>query len=215
MRKGLTLLLVLAMLATAASAQKVFLGPTLLFKGGVNGGNIPEGSKTSMNINLMPDISANLLWLFNKNANIGVAADLAYSSLSFRMRPENESVANDDNTIVVKPSYFTIAPSVYFSGVMLGLGVNFPVGLSVASVSGNEISSNADNLQSPLLDFRAGGMIPVMENQSGRLSILLHFAYTLAGINKQQTGVDDTYNPKVISGGLGVAYHFNLTTMME
>ncbi|MCO6466697.1 MAG: hypothetical protein J5I53_08785 [Bradyrhizobiaceae bacterium] len=215
MRKYVVLALMATCLVAGASAQKVFLGPTLLFKAGVNGGNIPEGQKTAMNFNGAPDISANLLWLFNKDANIGLIADLAYNTVSYRMRPESEALATDDNTIIIKPSYFTIAPSIYFSGFTLGVGFGFPTAISVATVSGASMSSNTDNMQSPAIDVRVGGMIPVLEHSTGRLSALIHFAYSLTGINKSITGVDDTYNPKVISGGLGLAYHFNLTKMME
>lgn len=215
MRKMGLLIVALALTAISAQAQKVFLGPTLLFKAGVNAGNIPEGQKTAMNFNGAPDISANVLWLFNKNSNLGIIGDIAYSTLSFRMRPESEAAANDDNTSVIKPTYLTIAPSFYFSSFTVGLGINLPMGMNVSTVSGTEISTNSDNLQSPLLDVRLGGMIPVLEHETGRLSVLVHFAYAISGLSKPIAGVDDTYNPKVMSGGLGLAYHFNLTNMME
>lgn len=215
MRNTAALVIALIIGALGAQAQKVFLGPTLLFKGGVNAGNIPEGQKTAMNINSMPDISANVLWLFNKGANLGIIGDIAYSSVSFRMRPESESVANDNNTSIINPTYLTISPGLYLSSFTLGLGISLPMGMNVSTVSGTELSTSTDNLQSPLLDVRIGGMVPVFEHETGRLSVLVHFAYAISGLNKSITGVDDTYNPKVMSGGLGLAYHFNLTNMLE
>lgn len=215
MRKATILVFALILGVLSVHAQKVFLGPTLLFKAGVNAGNIPEGQKTAMNFNGAPDISANVLWLFNKGANLGIIGDFSYSTLSYRMRPESEAAANDDNTSVIKPTYFTISPGFYLSSFTIGVGLNFPMGINISSVSGNEISTNSDNLQSPLIDVRIGGMVPVYEHETGRLSVLVHFAYAVSGLGKPIAGVDDTYNPKVMSGGLGLAYHFNLTNMTE
>ncbi len=215
MNRVFTLLVVMMLAVSAMSAQKLFLGPSILFKGGVNAGEIAEGQKTAMNINAMPDISANMLWMFNKDSNLGLIADIGYTSLSFRMRPEEESIVTDYNTVIYKPSYITIAPQFYMSGFTIGVGFSLPAGMNVSTVSGTTISTSTDNLNSPVVDIRLGGMIPVWEMRSGRLSILIHASYTLTGLMKTADGEDNTYNPKVASGGLGLAYHFNLTNIME
>ncbi len=216
MYRGVLLFAALLMLASSVSAQKVFLGPTLLFKGGVNVGNIPEGQKTAFDFHAMPDITGNVLWLFNKGASLGLMGDVGIATYSFRMRPENENLADDDNTFVFKPSYFIVAPSFFFSGFTLGVAFGFPSNIDVRNVSGNQIVTSTESSDlNTLIELRAGGMIPVWDHDTGRLSVIVHAGYGLTGLYKDEVLFNTEENPKILSGGLGVAYHFNLTNLLE
>lgn len=217
--KNLFALLVATVMVFSTSqlmAQKVLLGPSLVVKGGVNAGNIPEGQKTAFNFHGGPDFSANILYLFNKDMNIGIMGDIGYSTYSYRMRPESESIANDDNTSVIKPSYVVLAPSFFMGGFTIGVALGFPSSYSVSNVSG-KIKSDlpTDNLKSPMIELRIGGMIPLYDFVGGRISIIPQVGYMVSGMVKEVAGFDSTYDPKIISGGLGVSYHFNLTNLVQ
>ncbi len=207
----------LLLTTNVALSQKLFVGPTLMFKGGLNAGNIPDGQKTAFNIHTMPDITANILWLFNKGANLGLMGDVGLATYSYRMRPESESIANDENTLVTETQYFIVAPSFFFSGFTIGAAFGFPTSIDISNVSGSMIvtSTSTDNLTSPLIELRAGGMIPVWETPTGRLSAIVQFGYSLTGQVKDDALVDPDLNPKNMSGGIGIAYHFNLTNLFE
>ena len=164
MKKALLLLAILAAVATTAEAQRkqIYLGPSLLFKGGVNAGNIPEGTKTGFDFHAMPDIGVTFKYMFSKTSAMGATLDLEYATQSFRMRPESEAAANDNNTIIYQPSYFSIAPNVFLSGVTLGAAFGFPTAFSVTNVAGDDfgdLGGTSDNLTSPSIEIRLGGMI--------------------------------------------------------
>jgi len=217
MKQALIVLAVLVAVAAPAEAQmkQIYLGPSLLFKGGTNAGNIPEGQKTGFNFHALPDLGVTFKYMFSKNSAAGAVLDLEYASYSFRMRPESESVATDDNTFVFRPSYFSIAPSLYLSGVTIGAAFGFPMAYSVNTVSGVDYSSIAgskDNLTSPSIELRLGGMITVLESDLGQLNVLIRGGYMVTGLyNKDYfEGGSDEFNPKLVSGGIGLNYLFDL-----
>lgn len=217
MKKVLILLAVLAAVATNAEAQRkqMYLGPSLLFKAGVNAGSIPEGQKTAVDFHFLPDLGITFKYMFSKNSAVGAVLDVEYATYSFRMRPENESTVTDDNTVVYQPSYFSIAPNLYLSGVMIGASFGFPTALSVSTVSGNDINISSDNLNSPSIELRLGGMIKAMESDGGELNILIRGGYNVSGLYSAESfnGGSDEFNPVLASFGIGVNYLFDLADL--
>lgn len=204
-----------SMLATGMQAQKMAIGPSLLWKGGVNSGDIPEGSKTGVNINLIPDVAATFRILLNRDETIGFTADLGYAQYTYRMRPESESVANDDNTLIFKHTYFNIAPMFYISGFQIGASFGFPLANHVVRVSGaSDADLNPSQQTSPSIELRIAGMIPVFRDKTGSVNVLIHGGYMLNNIGlvstSQATGLPVSFDPKAASFGLGVNYLFNL-----
>jgi hypothetical protein len=192
MNRGVVLVVMVLLMAASASAQKVFLGPALTFKGGLNVGNIPDGQKTAFDIHVMPDITANVLWLFNKGASLGLLGDVGYATYSFRMMPENENLATDDATIIIQTSYFIVAPGFFFSGFTVGVAIGFPAALNSKSVSGSlSVDGSTDDLNT-LIELRGGGMIPLWDTQTGRLSLIVHFGYGLTGLLKMEKSVQNS-----------------------
>lgn len=201
-----------SMLATGMQAQKMAIGPSLLWKGGVNAGNIPTGFKTGANINLIPDVAATFRILLNKDESIGFTADAGYAQYTYRTRPESESVANDDNTIISKHTFFNIAPMFYISGFQIGASFGFPLAYHAVRVSGASDAEFTTKQTSPNVELRIGGMIPVFRDKTGSVNILIHGGYMLTGLidSSELSTAEAEFNPKAASFGIGVNYLFNL-----
>lgn len=214
MKRTLLLIAILgSVVTTGVQAQKFAIGPSLLWKAGVNSGNIPDGSKTGVNFNAIPDLAATFRILLNKSESIGFTLDAGYAQYTYRMRPESESIANDDNTIISKHTFFNLAPMFYLSGFQIGASFGFPLGYNMVRVSGASDMTIETKQTSPNVELRIAGMIPVFRDKTGSVNILIHGGYMLTGVvDKSEFGIgSDQYNPKVASFGLGVNYLFNLS----
>ncbi len=211
MKRIVVAVLLLAGLTVVTSAQNLLVGPGVLFKAGLNAGDIPTGQKTTANVNFMPDINATLMYMFSKESSVGLLCDLGYNATSYRMRPENESAANDDNTLITKVSFLMFAPSLYLSGFTLGAGIGIPVASNSSNVSGTvDVSaSSLSNHASPYIEIRLGGMIEAMKNESGVLNIVVQGGYGVTGLLQSSTGTVP-YNPRPVTFGIGVNYLFGL-----
>ncbi len=220
MKRILVLLSVVAVMTTTAFSQNIYLGPSVVFKGGTNAGNIPDGTKTAFNFNGLPDIGLTFKWMFDKESSLGLLFDAEYATYSYRMRPEDENVANDDNTLVYKPSYISLSPGLFFSGFTLNFAFGFPSSYSVQTVSGNDAGlfvGTQQDLNGPSIEIRLGGMIRAMKSDAGELNIVLRAGYMLTGLYQPDyftnNGLDDSLNPNVVSGGIGINYLFNLSNL--
>lgn len=200
------------MLVSGMQAQKMAIGPNLLWKGGVNVGNIPTGAKTEVNINPIPDFAATFRMLLNTDESVGFTADLGFAQYTYRMRPESEALANDDNTFIYKRSYLNIAPMLFLSGFQIGASFGFPLAYNLANVRGTTEADITSKQTSPSVEVRIGGMFPVFRNKTGSVNFLVHAGYMLTGMNdtSELSTSDATTNPKTASFGLGVNYLFNL-----
>lgn len=193
--------------ASCASAQFLSIGPTLIFKAGVNAGNIPDGEKTGMNINVVPDFAVTGLLRFAKSSDMGATLDLGYTTYTYRMRPESEALASDRNTFVHSAPHFTIAPGLYFSGFQLGVAFGFPGDPSAESVDGSvKVSGSADNSASPAIEVRVGGMVALWKHDDGVLNAVVHGSYLVTGLEKD----GGNFNPTPASFGIGINYLFKL-----
>lgn len=193
--------------AACATAQFLSVGPTMVFKGGVNAGNIPEGQKTGTNISVVPDFSATGLVRFAKESDMGATFDIGYSTYTYRMRPESEAASNDNNTFVHSISAVTITPGLYFAGFQLGAAFVFPSSYSVESLSGLTVPGTTTNgMNSPAVEIRVGGLIPLWKHEDGVLNAVLHGGYMVTGQNSN----GGTYNPTPASFGIGLNYFFTV-----
>lgn len=220
MKRVLVLLSVVAVMTTTAFSQNIYLGPSVVFKGGTNAGNIPEGTKTAFNFNGLPDIGLTFKWMFDKESSLGLLFDAEYATYSFRMRPEDENVANDDNTFVYKPSYISLSPGLFFGGFTLNFAFGFPSAYSVQTVSGNDpgfFEVTQQDLNGPSVEIRLGGMIRAIKSDAGELNIVVRAGYMLTGMYQPEyftnNELDETNNPNIVSGGIGINYLFNLSNL--
>lgn len=227
MKRVLVLLSVVAVMTTTAFSQNMYLGPSVVFKGGTNAGSIPDGVKTGANFNGIPDIGLTFKWMFDKESSLGLLFDAEYATYSFRMRPEDEEVADDNNTYIYKPSYISLSPGLFFSGFTLNFAFGFPSSINVQNVAGDEggafYTLTQQDLNGPSIEIRLGGMIRAIKSDAGELNIVLRAGYMLTGTLQPeyfegpiQSNVffqDESYNPNLVSAGIGINYLFNLSNL--
>lgn len=207
MKKIATILpLALLMVVSTLCAQKnypISVGPFLTLKAGVNAASIPEGQKTGIALSGLPDFGATGYFPLGSKSNIGILAELGYSTYAYGQRSVFGDIESD--LYKVQMSYLTLSPSFYLSGVYLGFDFGVPLSTSVV-VDGNSISGSTDNM-STLVEFHLGGMIPVMSDKNGRLNVIIRAGYMLTGTADNSSS---EFNPKVASAGIGVNYLFNI-----
>ncbi|MBK9247685.1 MAG: hypothetical protein IPM69_06115 [Ignavibacteria bacterium] len=208
--KRLVLLFAIAIFSLSnVEAQNTFpmgIGPFVAVKACINTASIMNGTKTGMTINGMPDLGATFYLPFSAQSTVGATLDLGYSTYSIKSKPE--SGANDDNTFVSSGNYFSIAPNINFSGFMLGMNVGIPVGTSVSNLSGTlEATSSTTDGMATIIDFRLGGMIPLMHDATGRLNFIVMGGYMVTGMDSDDTS---EFNPKAASLMIGFNYLFSI-----
>lgn len=192
----------------SASAQSSFpmgLGPFLAAKAGVNTAEIINGTKTGMTFNSPPDFGATFYFPFSKHSTVAATIDLGYYTASILTKPE--SGATDATTVISSAHFFSIAPSFNFSSFMLGLNFGLPMSANVSNKSGSiSIDPGTDDVAT-LIEIRLGGMIPIYQNETGRLNFTVTGAYALTGLSKSDKS---DYNPKAASLSMGLNYLFTL-----
>lgn len=211
-RSLLAAVAVMTLAAVSASAQLLSAGAGFLYKGGFNGGTIRDGRKTDINFNSMVDLSAIGLLRFSKTSDMGFMLEIGTAEYSFRMRPENEDVANDGNTGLYSISKFAITPSLYLGGFTLGASFGFGDEQTVENIDGSPVDilrpftdfGQPVIVASPTIELRIGGMIPLWKHDDGVLNLNLSAGYMLTGL--YDDGGDN--NAKPVSAGIGLNYLF-------
>lgn len=178
-------------MARAASAIEVSLGPTIAAKGTVNTVNPGTGLKTGFAFNTMPDLGLTTRMMFAKDMSLGLTLDIESTSYGYLMRPENEDIANDDNSFVTRHNYLTVAPSFFLGGLTLGVGVMFPSGQTTESLDDDDAPVPMGTQASPALEARLGAMIPLVRSKVGDLNLSIRATYMLSG---HYTSEVKTYN---------------------
>jgi hypothetical protein len=182
------------------------VGPFLTGKAGVNTSDVPQGTKNGFTINGMPDLGITAYFPFAKNGKFGATLDLAYSNLAYDLK----EYGNESNKSTLTYSYFTIAPNVHIFGFLLGLGINIPLDMKVDQ---NYATAIEKEFLGTVIDFRLGGMVPLFENETGRLNLIINGAIALTGTlneSKLPALYDKAYNPKPASLSVGFSYLFNV-----
>ncbi|HZV11667.1 MAG TPA: hypothetical protein VFA55_00510 [Candidatus Kapabacteria bacterium] len=191
----------------SAQAQNIYpmaVGPFITLKGGVNTGTIPNGTKTDFALNSIPDFGATAYFPFSDSSNIGVAVDLGYSTYGIRSKPNTGAV--DSNTFDSSYSYLTLSPSLNANVFTLGFNFGIPLAASAKNLSGNQNRNLNTSLLSMLVELRVGAMIPLMNDATGRLDLIVQGGYMLSGMYSSST----SSNPKAASIALGLNYLFSL-----
>lgn len=220
--------LVLGMHASAAQPYEMGLGAHLRLKAGVNTASIPEGEKTFTTFNGIPDFGATFYVPFDKENNIGAIFEAGYLTNSYGQRFLAAGLLPDIDA-TVKLNYIGISPNISLGVFSLGMELGIPVGGSI-SVPGFETSFLGQKFTTPdttvsiksdsmavLVGLRAGVAIPLMQDENGRLNLVILGSYALTGAVKNFSETDingrplsDSYNPKPVSLSIGVSYLFSL-----
>jgi hypothetical protein len=186
------------------------IGPYVTVKGGVNANDVPIGIKNGFNFNSLPDFGATFFIPFVEGSKFGFTVDLAYQTYTFQLKQtflENEPWYNQF-------SYFTISPNLHIYGFMFGVGFGFPM----STYSDNDKIKSSLNTGdiATMIDVRIGGIIPVYEDETGRLNININGGYYLTGLFKGDKTLLGLYNfkgslnPHPAWMSLGLSYFFNI-----
>ncbi|MBI5326098.1 MAG: hypothetical protein HZB41_12640 [Ignavibacteriae bacterium] len=187
-------------------------GPYLSAKTGYNTSYSPWERKNLFAFNGLPDFGFSFYIPASEEYKLGWMFDLGLSTYAYRIK----GVSND-NKFTLKYSYFTLCPGFHYSGLYAGLNIGIPVFADY----GVNLETSKLNL---LSEVRIGAIIPVIEDETGRVNILMHFGYMLTGIFKDFVKDDplikhfppdssqnftNEFNPHTISFSLGLNYMFN------
>jgi hypothetical protein len=212
-----TVLLIFVLIAFSIEAKPqgnypFSAGPYLSAKTGYNANYSPLDRKSLLTFNGIPDFGFSFYFPAGQDNKLGLITDIGLTTYAYRVRGINEGLTFD-----MRYSYFTISPSFYFSGIVAG----FNLGLPVSADYGSKIETSKLNL---LAEVKAGGIIPIISDENGRVNVIITVGYMLNGIYKnfvkddpllQHFPPDSTekftseFNPRAFSIVLGLNYMFN------
>ncbi|MBI3259385.1 MAG: hypothetical protein HYZ54_07940 [Ignavibacteriae bacterium] len=198
--------------ASAQSYLQLQLGPYISAKAGVNTGSIVKGRNTGMTFNVPPDFGVTFNQPFNKKkSSLAIMFDIGYNTTSIfdKHADSLDWTPPDSEIITTSVHYLNISPCLHIKGFVVGLNLGFALSADSASKGGivKGDYKNTDKFSS-LLEIRIGGMIPLMEDETGVLNMNITAAYALSGLYVND---ESDYNPKQASLSLGFSYLFNVS----
>jgi hypothetical protein len=137
-------------------------------------GDVPDGSKTDIHT----AFTFGALGAFTFNPDWGVALGIGYESRGMYFHQESQDVPNQDFTI----NYLSFQPSLKFKSFLLGINIGVPMG-GTALIKTSAGSSSADIPDSSLntiIDIRAAGLLPIVENDMGNLDFYIQASYCIS-----------------------------------
>lgn len=143
-------------------------------------GTVPDGVKTDIE----PAYTFGALGTFAANRDIGFALGLGYETRGMFFKQESKTVPNQSFTF----SYISIQPSVRFKSFLLGVNIGLPSGFKStykANVLGTDQTYNSTNTtdsMNTLIDIRAEGLLPIVENDFGNLYFIVQASYCLSDV---------------------------------
>ena len=190
----------------AAETYPLSVGPYVMLKAGVNAGTIPDGTKTGVVFNGIPDLGAKLFVPFVKTQNIGACVDIGYHTYAFSDKPNDG--ATSVTTFETRFHVLAISTDFVASAFALGFTFGFSPSATRANVSGTVTqdyqSSELNNLTT---DIHLGAMLPLVNSASGRLDLLLRASYMLSDVATNPPSGSSTH---VASIALGFDYLFSI-----
>ncbi len=204
-----------------------------IIAGGVNAGDQAEGRKTNADFWFLPNLGATIKAPFGAGSRVAGMLDIGYTTTGSRTRPYAEYDGGSDFSgyFHERHSYISIAPSIWFSGITLGVGFNFPTKVERWNPNQTYYADarhvvDLDLVQDMVMDFRIGGRIPAWKIDIGTLYVDISARYQFSGLyedgayiygyptntlgdpNVDYDGV--TYDLIPASASIGISYLFNL-----
>lgn len=115
---------------------------------------------------------------------------------------EVEEVYND-----TRVTYFSFYPSFTFSGFNIGFNIGVPLGGSVTPSAGNSVDIDGSSLPT-MLETRLGGVIPLVDDESGWLSLTVHGGYSFSELVDYPEPVEAFGDWRHVSLAMGVRFEF-------
>ncbi len=201
-------LLLFVLSLSSLSAAKLHFGAYSVVKLGVNAGEIPDGEKTGVSSTGFPDIGVTLFMPFSKrNDNLGAALDFGITRYAYvwevTVSEGNSTITSD---LVPVYAYLTASPYVVLGGFTLGLNIGLvPIAAGITDFR-NFADIDTDQLDSPLLEVRLGGLIPLSgKRRSSQLNLVINAGYSLNSLYK-----NEAFDHKPASLGVGLLYFFDI-----
>lgn len=194
------------------------VGPFFSLKGGINGTNTPDGRKNGIAFNGIPDFGLSLKYNMGKEANLGLIFSPGYSTYSYQIKNSRSEQEGGGIIYDHKYSYFTFGLDFAFENLITGFNFGIPLSADM------EGEINTDHLQT-LAEFRIGAGVPLIDDESGRLDLIIYAGYMLSGIYsdfstddplkdivpvKLPQKLSDEFNPRVVSVSFGFRYFMKL-----
>ncbi len=197
----------------------------------INTATIPDGWKTGVIFQSMPDIGANLTYPAMSSLGLYASLDLGFNSIGSLAKPYTS--ANDSNTMVLGVRYLSFCPAIALPNASLGLRIGIPLGASLVSADGSvdqhSVRSGVGLQESSVLlkdqcqtlfELRLGGMLPLLEDAQGSLHLSGAISYQLNSSFKDfalvspllydATKTSAKHDPRPISLSVGLRYLFEL-----
>ena len=139
-------------------------------------GTVPDGSKTDVR----PAYTFGALGTYAANRDIGFALGIGYETRGMFFKEQNQTDPNQ----TISLSYISIQPSIRFKSFLLGVNIGLPAGSSYSytgTTSGfptNPLSFSKDSMNT-VVDIRAEGLLPIVENDFGNLYFIIQASYPL------------------------------------
>lgn len=183
---GLILLAFCALTSKSAFAQidvdtlpfkHIEIGPFFTAGLSIFQGDVPQGVKTDVHF----AFTGGALFAYSFHPHWGFALGLGYDSRGMNFHQEAKDEPNDNYTL----NFLSIRPSLKFKQFLLGINVGIPMGGNVkytgypAPLTSFERSLSSDSL-STMIDIRAEGLLPIVDNDNGALYFVMSAAYSLS-----------------------------------
>ena len=149
-------------------------------------GTVPDGAKTD----IRPAYTFGILGTYAANRDIGFALGLGYESRGMFFKMQDKTDPNETITL----NYLSIQPSVRFKSFLLGINIGIPLSSSFDSVlnsannpAGLYPSSSSyftKDHMGTLIDIRAEGLLPIVENDFGNLYFVIQASYPVSNAIK-------------------------------
>jgi hypothetical protein len=209
----LSIFLVVGSMADAEENYPYSVGPAVSMKAGINGVNTPQGRKNGLAFNSVPDFGVSSYIPVSKSSKLGAIVDIMYNNYSYNI--ENVHSGED---YAHEYSYLTFGASLYFKGLTMG----FVFGTPLSASYGADIDT--ENI-STMTEFKISGIIPLMNDETGRLNLFIRAGYMLSGIYddfgkhdplketipaEPPEKITNEFNPRGASIAIGFNYLFTL-----
>ena len=197
---------------------------------GINAGDQAEGRKTNVDFWFLPNYGATILAPFGTESKLSGVLDIGVRSTSTRTRPYEiyAGGSNWSGYFIERHTWFSIAPSINLSGIMLGVGFNFPMKIERWNPDSglDRHVVDLDLAKSMSMDLRLGGKIATWKIDIGTLYVDISARYQFGGVYQDgkylygyptdQLGDPEvdfdgtTYDLIPASASIGISYLFNL-----
>lgn len=136
----------------------------------------PDGTKTD----IQPAYTFGVLGTYAANRDIGFALGLGYESRGMFFKEQNKTEPNEIFTF----GYLAIQPSLRFKSFLIGINVDIPMSFNATINPGSGLPSSSRSIgkdtMNTLIDIRAEGLLPIVENDFGNLYFVIQASYCLS-----------------------------------